>query len=119
MLERERGEDRVDDQRANRLTVLHETAQDLPVPLARLEDAGRGLGEPGGNRRFGLGRRKRTVEDAGIGGDPQEGPQREPGEADEVGPRERRLEPGPASLVLRRSRMIGVEQQVRVDEDQR
>jgi hypothetical protein len=36
MLQRDRGEDSVHDQRAGSLTALHETAQDVPVPLARL-----------------------------------------------------------------------------------
>jgi hypothetical protein len=95
VLERDRGERGVHDQRAGGLAVAQETAKDVPVALARFEDAGGGLGEPGCYRRLGLRCRERTLEDAGIGGDPQEGPEREPGEADEVGPRERRLEPRP------------------------
>ena len=84
MLERDRGEDRVHDERAGGLAVVHKAAQDVPVPLARLENAGGRLGKPGGDRRLGLGGRKRAIEYPGMGRNPQKGPQREPREADEI-----------------------------------
>jgi|HubBroStandDraft_4_1064222.scaffolds.fasta_scaffold230335_3 hypothetical protein len=62
---------------------------------------------------------KGTIEYPGIGGNPQKGPQREPREADKIGSRQHGFEPGSAFLVLFGSWMVGVEQQVRVDEDQR
>ena len=77
------------------------------------------LGKPRGNRRFGLGRGKPAFEYPGICSNSQKGPQREPSEADKIGPREHSFEPGSAFLVLLGSRMIGVEEQVRVDQDQR
>ena len=43
----------------------------------------------------------------------------EPREADKIRPRQHGFEPGAALLVLFGSWMVGVEQQVRVDEDQR
>ena len=46
MLESDRSEDRVHDKRAGGLAVVHKTAQDVPVPLARLENPGGWLGEP-------------------------------------------------------------------------
>jgi hypothetical protein len=110
---------RVHDERSDGLAIAHKSAQDVPVPLAGLEDAGGGLGEPRGNRPFGLGRRKRTVEHAGTGSNPQEGPPREPSEVDEIRPDEDAFEPCSAFLVLLRSRVIGVEQEVRIDEDHR
>jgi len=119
MLERDCGEDGVHDQWAGSLSVAHETAQDVPVSFARIENPCGGLVEPGGNRRFGFGRGKRTFEHARICRDPEEGPQRKPGEANEIRPREYRFEPSPAFLVLLRPRMVGIEQQVRVDEDHR
>jgi hypothetical protein len=66
MLERDRGEDGVHDQRADGLSVAHETAQDVPVPFARDENPRSCLAEPRGNRRFCFGRGKRTFEHAGI-----------------------------------------------------
>jgi hypothetical protein len=119
VLERDRGEDRVHDKRAGGLAVVHKAAEDVPVPLARLENTGGRLGEPGGDRRLGLRRRTRTIEYPGIGGNPQKGPQREPREADKIRARQHGFEPGSAFLVLFGSWMVGVEQQVRVDEDQR
>jgi hypothetical protein len=55
----------------------------------------------------------------GFSSNSQKGPQREPSEANEIRPREHSFEPGSAFLVLLGSRMIGVEEQVRVDKDQR
>jgi hypothetical protein len=54
MLKRDCGEDRIHDKRAGGLAVAYKTTQDIPVPLARLENAGGWLGKLGGNRRFGL-----------------------------------------------------------------
>ena len=42
--------------------------------FARVEDPCGRLAEPGGNRRFGFGRGKRTFKPAGIGCNPEEGP---------------------------------------------
>jgi hypothetical protein len=117
MLERDRGEDGVADQRAGGLADAHKAAWYVPVSLA--EDAGSGLGEPGRDRRVGLGGGKRPVENAGICCSSQEGPQRQSGDADKVRPREHLFEPGSAFLVLLRSWMVGMEQQVRIDEDHR
>jgi hypothetical protein len=61
---------------------------------------------------------KRYFEHLGICRDPEEDPQRELGEANEVRPRERGFEPGSACLVLLRPRVIGIEQ-IRIDEDHR
>jgi hypothetical protein len=36
------------------------------MPLSRFENAGRGLGKPGRDRRLGLGNRERMLEDAGL-----------------------------------------------------
>jgi hypothetical protein len=119
VLERDRSEDGVHDERTDSLSVAHNTAQDVPVPFARVENPGGGLAEPGGNRRFGFGCGKRTFEHAGIRCDPEEHPERKPSEANEVRPREHGFEPGPAFLVLLGRRMIRIEQQVRVDEDHR
>jgi hypothetical protein len=119
MLKRDCGEDRVHDKRAGGLAIAYKITQDIPVPLARLENAGGWLGKPGGNRCFGLGGGKRAVEYPGICSNSQKGPQREPSEADELGPREHSFEPDSALLVLLGSGMISIEQQVRVDEDQR
>ena len=47
MLERDRGEDGVHNEWAGSLSVLHKTAQDLPVPIARFENPGGWLAEPG------------------------------------------------------------------------
>jgi hypothetical protein len=71
------------------------------------------------NRRFGFGRGKRTFEHAGICRNPEESPQRKASEANEIGAREHGLERGSACVVLLHSRVIGVEQQVRIDEDHR
>jgi hypothetical protein len=119
MLKSDGSENRVHDKRAGGLAVAHKTAQDVPVPLARLEDPGGWLGKPRGNRRFGLGHVKRALEYPRICSNSQKGPQREPSEADEIGPREHSFEPAPAFLVLLGSRMIGVEEQVRVNKNQR
>src|SRR5260370_41836987 len=119
MFERDCGEDGVNDQRTRSLAVEHKTARDILVPFARVENPGGRLVEPGGNRRFGFGRGKRTFEHAGICCNPEEGPQCKPSEADEIGPREHSFEPGSAFLVLLRPRMVGLEEQVRVDENHR
>jgi hypothetical protein len=47
VLDRDRGKDGIHNQRARGLAVAHKSAQYLPVPLAWLDDAGGGLGEPG------------------------------------------------------------------------
>lgn len=44
MLERDSGEDSIHHQRAGGLSLAHEAAQDVPVPLARLEYPGDRLG---------------------------------------------------------------------------
>jgi hypothetical protein len=74
MFERDRGEDCVHDKRAGRLSVAHKTAQDFPVPFARIENPCGWLAELGGNRSFGFGGGKRTFEHAGICCNPEEGP---------------------------------------------
>jgi hypothetical protein len=112
MFERDCGGDGVHDQRTGRLPVAHKTAQDVPVPFARVENPCGRLVEPGGNRRFGFGRGKRNFEHAGICCNPEEGPQRKPGEADGIRPRERGFEPGSAFLMLLCPGTIGIEQQV-------
>jgi len=119
MLERDCGEHRVHNKWAGGLAIAHKITQDIPVPLARLKNAGGWLIKPGGNRRFGLRGGKRTVEYPGICSNSQKGPQCEPSEADEIGSREHSFEPNSAFLMLLGSRMISIEQQVRVDEDQR
>jgi hypothetical protein len=97
-------------------TRLHRMSQ-CRSPGSR--NPGGGLAEPGGNRRFGFGRGQRTFEHAGICRNPEKGPQRKPGEANEIRPREHGFEPGSAFLVLLCPRMVGIEQQVCVDEDHR
>jgi hypothetical protein len=62
---------------------------------------------------------KRAIEYPGICSNSQKGPQREPSEADEIGPREHSFEPDSAFLVLLGSQIISIEQQVSVDQDQR
>jgi hypothetical protein len=74
MFERDRGEDGVHDKRAGSLPIAHKTAQDFPVPFARIENPSGWLTEPGGNRNFGFGRGKRKFEHAGICYNPEEGP---------------------------------------------
>ena len=86
------------------------------MPLTGFENAGARLNEPGGNRRFGLGGGKRPLE---YCRGPQKCPQCQPRETNEVRPRNHRFEPGLALVVLLRSRLIGVKQEVRVDEDHR
>src|SRR5271166_18585 len=119
MFQGDSGKDGVHDERAGGLAVADKATQNVPVALARLDNAGYRQSEPGGDRRLGLGSGKRTLEYARVRSDPQKGPERQPGEADELRPAERRLEPGPTLLMLLRSRVIGVKQQVRVDEDHR
>ena len=119
MFEGDRGEDGIHDERAGSLSVAHKTAQDVPVPFARVENPCGWLAEPGRDRRFGFGGGKWAFEHARTCCNPKEGPQRKPSEANEVRSREYGFEPGSAFLMLLRPRMIGVEQQVRVDEDHR
>lgn len=119
MFECDCGKHGVHDQRTCSLSVANETAQDVPVPFARLENSGDRLSEPEGNRRFGFGRGQRTFEHSAICRDPEKGPERKPSEADEIRPREHGFELGAALLVLLRSRVIGIKQQVRVDQDHR
>src|SRR5262249_2942290 len=59
---------------------------------------------------------ERTFEHPGTGGDPQKSPQGEPREANQLRSRERGFEPNPASLMLHRFWMIGIQHQVRVNE---
>src|SRR5215470_1162256 len=119
MFQRNCGDNSIYDERAGSLALVHQLAQDFPVALTRIEDAGGGLGEPRGNHRLSLRCRERTLEYAGICADAQEGPQRQPGEANHLGPRESRFEPRTARNVMLGSLMVGVQQQVRVDEDHR
>jgi hypothetical protein len=119
MLDCDCGEYCVHDKRAGGLAVAYKTAQDILVSLTGLKNTGGRLGKPGGNRRFGLGGGQRAVEYSGICSNPQKGPQREPSEADEIGLREYSFKPNPAFLVLLSSRVISIEQQIRIHEDQR
>ncbi len=66
MFEGDRGKDGVHDKRAGGLAVAHKAAQNVPVPLARLENAGCRQSEPRGDRRLGLGSGKRTLEHAWV-----------------------------------------------------
>ena len=119
MFERDCSEDGVHNKWAGSLSVAHESAQNVPVPFARIENPGSRLGKPRGNRRFGFGGGKRPFEHTGICCDPEKGPQRKPSEANEIGSREHGFESGSAFLVLLRPRMIGIKEQVRVDENHR
>ena len=119
MLERDCSGNRVHDQRPGGLALAHKLLEDVPVPLAGLDHTGRGLSEPRGDCRHGLGSGQRTLEHSRIGRDPQERPERRPSEADKFGPPKRRFQPSPALLMLLRSGMMGVEQQIRIDQDQR
>ena len=118
MFQRNCGDDGVHDKRASGLALAPQAAQDFPMALARIEDASGGLGEPRGNHRLRLRCRERMLEYAGICADAQEGPQRQPGEANHLGPRENRFEPRTARNVMLGSLMVAV-QQFRVDEDHR
>ena len=91
------------------------------VKVTGLQRPGRGtIGESAGRRDYPMSTDgKGAIEYPGICSNSQKGPQREPSEADEIGPREHSFEPDSAFLVLLGSRMIGVEEQVRVDQDQR
>jgi hypothetical protein len=84
------------------------------VPFARIENSGNRLGE-----HEEIAASDSVMEHTGICRNPEKGPQRKPSEANEIRPREHAFEPSPASLVLPRPRMVGIEQQVRVDEDHR
>jgi hypothetical protein len=75
MFEGDRRKHCIHDQQAGGLVPAHEATPDAPVPLARLENAGGGLDEPGGDRRFGLGGGKRTLEYSRVCHDPQKGPE--------------------------------------------
>jgi Transposase DDE domain len=67
----------------------------------------------------GFGRGKRNFEYAGICCNPEKGPQHKPGEANEVGPRERIFKRGAALSVPLRPQVIGIKRPVRVDQDHR
>jgi hypothetical protein len=115
MHDRDCGEDRVHNKRTGGLAGAYQTTQDIPLPLTRLQKAGGWLGKSGGNRRFGLGGGKRAVEYPGICTNSQKGPQREPSEAGRSGPESTASSQTSAFLALLGSRMISIEQQVRVD----
>jgi hypothetical protein len=66
VFERDRGEDSVRDKRAGSLSVARQSAQDFPVPFARIDDPWGWLAELGGNRTFGFGGGKRTFEHQGF-----------------------------------------------------
>jgi len=74
MFERDRGEDGIHDKRTGSLSIAHNTAQDFPVPLARIENPRGPLAEPGGYRRLGFGGGKRALEHAWICRNPEERP---------------------------------------------
>jgi hypothetical protein len=76
MFDCDRGKDGVHDKRTGGLALAHEATQNIPMPLARLENTGTGLSEPSRDRRAGLRDGKRSLEDARVAGDPQERPQR-------------------------------------------
>ena len=109
MLECDRGENRVHNERARGLAGVYDAAQYVRVLRAWLKDSCRRLSKPRRNRRFGLRSRKRTFERSVVRGYPEEGPKSQPSEAHEVGPGEHRLQPSSALVVLRGSRVIGIE----------
>jgi len=100
VLEGDRREDGIHDERTRGLPPVQQLAQDLPVTLARVEDAGPWLGEQGGDHGFSLGGGKRSLEDPWIRSNPQERPQGMPGKADELRSGQCRFEPCSALLVL-------------------
>src|SRR5512134_1833574 len=119
MLHRDSRDNSIHHQCASRLTFFHELAKNVPMTLTRFEDASVGLRKPGSNRRIGLRRREWALKHPRMSPDSKKRPQRQPCKADEFRPAERRLDPGAACLMLLRTRMVGIEQQVRIDEDHR
>src|SRR6185436_20903421 len=101
------------------LPLGQERLQDLPVALSRLDESGIRLLQPGGHEGGRLAGREWLLEDARVGGNSQEGPQRGPGESDELVAGEGRFQPLPAGPVPLRPGVVGVQQEIGVDEDQR
>jgi len=109
----------VHDQRPERLAFAHQATQDVPMAFARLDNASGGLSKPGRNRGLRLCYRERMLERARIRANSHERPQRQPGKTDKLLAGEDRLEPGSACCVLLGPRVIRVQQQIRVDKNQR
>ena len=119
MFDADRRKDGVHDKGTGGLPVADEAAQDVPVRFARFEDPGNRLRKPCGHCGAGLGKGKRTLEHLGVGGDPEKSPKRQPSEPDEFRSGERRFEPRSGPVMLLGSRMISIEQEVRVNENRR
>src|SRR5262249_32762720 len=118
MFQRNCGDNSIHDKSATGLRPAPQAGEGFPMAPARIEDAGGGLGEPRGNHRLSLRCRERMLEYAGICADAQEDPQRQPGEANHLGPRENRFEPRtPRNVMLGSSMARG--HQGRVDEEHR
>ena len=84
MLHGERRDDRVRHQRSRGLSVREQRLQDVPVTFTWLHDPRHRVGELGGHCCRRLADAERPLESARIGGDANERPKRQPGEADQL-----------------------------------
>lgn len=101
------------------LTVLRQAAQDLPMALSGFKHAGCRLSEPRRHVPFGFCHRQRTLEHPRVRRNPEKRPQREPRKPHERRSRQPVFEPRPAGGVPVGPRIVGVQQDVRVDQHHR
>ncbi len=94
-------------------------AEDVPVALCGRDDPGAWLGQPTTDALDGLVRREWALENTCIGADANENIHNRPAEADWRRTRELRVPPFPGLLVTLAEAILGVEEDIGIDEYQR
>lgn len=97
----------------------HEGGEDLTVPVGGHGDPRRRAGEPLLHLAPGVRHGPRSLEDAWIRDEPHEGQQRRPGQPDPLAAAQLPVQPGARGGVLGEPGDVSVDEQVRVQQDQR
>jgi hypothetical protein len=99
------------------VALPEQALENRPMDLRGVHEADAGLVQPALHARHRLLQRERPAVQAGIGADADKGRQHRPAETDRIGAAELRVPPGARHGVVFGQAVLGVEQQVGVDED--
>jgi len=117
VLDGEGGEMCVHHQGSLSLSAREQSRENLPVVFCRLQDRDRWLAQPGGHGADSLADGEGALKYPAVGANSQKRENRDPSQADRHWRREGLLKPDTSGPVVFRRGIVGVKEEVRVDED--
>lgn len=101
------------------LSLGHQVAQNLPMPFARIQEGNHGTFEPVRNNGCGLSKGKGVFTKSRVCTNAQESEERHPREPNWFRFRKSSFEPAASCLVMNRSSVGSIEQEIGIDENHR